>query len=138
VKLLIPFLYEDAYKGAAAFFINLSSSGFVFTIRPEKRSRIPAVTHVDDTGRLQTLSRETNPLYWDLINTFGQCTGIPMLLNTSFNENELIVCTPSEAIAYFLRTDMDVLVLGRYYLAKKIAVQALTLKKFDNCSGSVM
>ncbi|MBE9212024.1 hypothetical protein IQ247_04730 [Plectonema cf. radiosum LEGE 06105] len=98
MKLLIPCLYEDAYKGAAAFFINLSSSGFVFTIRPEKRSRIPAVTHVDGTGRLQTLSRETNPLYWDLINTFGQRTGIPMLLNTSFNENELILCTPSEAI----------------------------------------
>jgi carbamoyltransferase len=75
------------------------------------------------------VSGETNPLYWDLINTFGQRTGIPMLLNTSFNENELIVCTPEETLAYFLRTDMDVLVLGHYYLAKKIAVQALTLKK---------
>ncbi|NJM19862.1 MAG: hypothetical protein HC836_12855 [Richelia sp. RM2_1_2] len=65
------------------------------------------------------VSRETNPLYWDLINTFGQCTGIPMPLNTSFNENEIIVCTPEETLAYFLRTDMDVLVLGRYYLTKK-------------------
>ncbi|NJL60698.1 MAG: carbamoyltransferase [Methylacidiphilales bacterium] len=92
----------------------------VLTIRPEKRELIPAITHIDGTGRLQTVSRETNPLYWDLINTFAQRTGIPMLLNTSFNENEPIVCTPEEAISCFLRTDMDILVLGSYYLTKKM------------------
>ena len=90
----------------------------VFNIRPEKREQIPAVTHFDGTGRLQTVSRQTNPLYWDLINTFATRTGIPLLLNTSFNENEPIVRTPEEAIQCFLRTQMDVLVLGSYYLER--------------------
>jgi carbamoyltransferase len=88
----------------------------VFKIRPEKREEIPAVTHVDGTGRLQSVSRRTNPLYWDLINTFAQRTGVPILLNTSLNENEPIVRTPSEAILCFLRTHMDALVLGSYYI----------------------
>lgn len=88
----------------------------VFKIRPEKREVIPAITHVDGTGRLQSVSRHTNPLYWDLINTFKQRTGIPIILNTSLNENEPIVRTPSEAIKCFLRTNMDVIVLGYYYV----------------------
>ncbi|MBA4445330.1 carbamoyltransferase [Cylindrospermopsis raciborskii CS-506_D] len=88
----------------------------VFKIRPEKRTQIPAVTHVDGTGRLQTVSRQTNPLYWDLINTFAQHTGIPILLNTSLNENEPIVRTPQEAIECLLRTSMDGLVLGKHYI----------------------
>ncbi|HBY80592.1 MAG TPA: carbamoyltransferase, partial [Cyanobacteria bacterium UBA11148] len=88
----------------------------VFIVRPEVRSQIPAVTHVDNTGRLQSVSRQTNPLYWDLINTFHQRTGIPLLLNTSLNENEPIVRTPDEAIKCFLRTQMDALVLGSYYI----------------------
>ncbi|WP_322745423.1 carbamoyltransferase C-terminal domain-containing protein [Plectonema radiosum] len=75
---------------------------------------------VDGTGHLQTVSRKTNPLYWDLINTFGKRTGIPMLLNTSFNENEPIVCTLEEAIECFLRTQIDVLVLGSYYVARSM------------------
>jgi carbamoyltransferase len=90
----------------------------VFKIRPEKRELIPAVTHVDGTGRLQTVSRKNNPLYWDLINTFAQRTGIPVLLNTSLNENEPIVRTPKEAIQCFLRTNMDSLVLGSYYIER--------------------
>lgn len=90
----------------------------VFKIRPEKREKIPAVTHVDGTGRLQTVSRKSNPLYWDLINTFAQRTGIPLLLNTSLNENEPIVRTPKEAIQCFLRTNMDSLVLGSYYIER--------------------
>ncbi|PLZ52996.1 carbamoyltransferase [Fischerella thermalis] len=90
----------------------------VFKIRPEKRELIPAVTHVDGTGRLQTVSRQTNPLYWDLINTFAQRTGIPIVLNTSLNENEPIVRTPTEAIQCFLRTNMDALVLGSYYVER--------------------
>ena len=91
----------------------------VYKIRPEKREIIPAVTHVDGTGRLQTVRREDNPLYWQLIEEFRKITGIPVLLNTSFNENEPIVNTPKEALDCFLRTRMDVLVLGSYFIRRK-------------------
>ena len=84
----------------------------VYPIRPEKRGQIPAVTHADGTGRLQTVSRRANPRYWALIRAFEERTGVPMVLNTSFNENEPIVNTPSEALDCFLRTRMDRLVLG--------------------------
>lgn len=90
----------------------------VLPIRQEKQAQIPAVTHVDGTGRLQTVHRETNPLYWQLIDTFRQKTGVPMLLNTSFNENEPIVCDPDEAMDCFLRTNMDMLVLGRWVVKR--------------------
>jgi carbamoyltransferase len=86
----------------------------VFPIRAEKRALIPAVTHVDGSGRLQSVSRRTNPLYYALIERFNQRTGVPIVLNTSLNENEPIVRTPSEAINCFLRTDMDALVVGPY------------------------
>lgn len=84
----------------------------VYPIRPEKRPLVPAVTHVDGTGRLQTVSRQANPLYWKLIAAFERRTGVPMVLNTSFNEQEPIVNTPAEALNCFLRTRMDRLVLG--------------------------
>jgi len=84
----------------------------VFNIRKEKHAEIPAVTHVDGSGRLQSVSRETNPLYYDLIKKFHDRTGVPILLNTSLNENEPIVRTPKEAISCFRRTAMDLLVLG--------------------------
>jgi carbamoyltransferase len=90
----------------------------VYPIRPEKRSLIPAVTHVDGTGRLQTVSARTNPRYWKLIRAFEERTGVPMLLNTSFNENEPIVNTPGEALDCFLRTRMDRLVLGDVVLTR--------------------
>ncbi len=90
----------------------------VYKIRPEWRERLSAVNHVDDTGRLQTVAREENPLYYDLIKTFETKTGIPVILNTSFNENEPIVCKPSEAIECFLRTKMDCLVIGSYFCTK--------------------
>jgi carbamoyltransferase len=90
----------------------------VFQIRAEKRQLIPAVTHVDGSGRLQTVSRRTNPLYHRLIAAFGEHTGIPMVLNTSFNENEPIVCKPREALDCFLRTEMDVLVLGNTMITR--------------------
>ena len=83
----------------------------VYPIREDKRSRIPAVTHVDGTGRLQTVSEANNGRYYRLIHRFYERTGVPMLLNTSFNENEPIVCTPRQALNCFLRTRMDVLVL---------------------------
>jgi len=90
----------------------------VFQIHPQKRAEIPAVVHVDGSGRLQTVSRKTNPLYWDLIQTFEQRTGVPILLNTSLNENEPIVETPEQAIQCFLRTQMDALVLGSYFIER--------------------
>ena len=90
----------------------------VYRIRPEKRAQLCAVNHVDDTGRLQTVSHDENPLYYDLIRAFERKTGIPVILNTSFNENEPIVCTPDEAIDCFKRTRMDVLAIGPYLVLK--------------------
>ena len=83
----------------------------VFLIKKEKRSEIPAVTHVDGTGRLQTVDKEISPRYYALIESFRKKTGIPILLNTSFNENEPIVNSPTEALDCYLRTNMDMLVL---------------------------
>jgi carbamoyltransferase len=91
----------------------------VYPIRPEKREIIPAVTHVDGTGRLQTVSEEENPLYYRLIKAFERITGVPVVLNTSFNENEPIVCNPDEALSCFLRTRMDVLVMGPFVLERE-------------------
>lgn len=91
----------------------------VFVVREAKRSLIPAVVHVDGTGRLQTVTKGSNPRYYRLIEEFRKRTGVPMVLNTSFNENEPIVCRPEEALSCFLRTNMDVLVLGNWYLERK-------------------
>jgi carbamoyltransferase len=93
----------------------------VYPIRPEKRALIPAVTHVDGSGRLQTVTRRANPLYYQLIEAFRELTGVPMVLNTSFNENEPVVCKPEEALDCFLRTRMDVLVLGSWYMERRTA-----------------
>jgi carbamoyltransferase len=93
----------------------------VFQIREDKRAKIPAVTHVDGSGRLQTVSAKTNPRYHRLIEAFRALTGIPMVLNTSFNENEPVVCTPGEALDCFLRTQMDVLVMGDVMLSRRQA-----------------
>jgi carbamoyltransferase len=93
----------------------------VFQIREEKRSRVPAVTHVDGSGRLQTVHRNTNPRYYQLIETFATQTGVPILLNTSFNENEPVVCRPEEALDCFLRTKMDLLVLGNWMVVRNSA-----------------
>ena len=90
----------------------------VFQIREEKRRFIPAVTHVDGSCRLQTVSRRTNPRYHRLIETFHGLTGVPMVLNTSFNENEPVVCAPKEALDCFLRTRMDMLVMGSTVLIR--------------------
>jgi carbamoyltransferase len=90
----------------------------VFQIRESKRAQIPAVTHVDGSGRLQTVYRDTNERYYDLIAAFERLTGVPMVLNTSFNENEPVVCQPSEALDCFLRTKMDLLVLGDWVVER--------------------
>ncbi|HEY7472624.1 MAG TPA: carbamoyltransferase C-terminal domain-containing protein [Gemmatimonadota bacterium] len=90
----------------------------VYAIREEKRSRIPAVTHVDGSGRPHTVTADANPLYHRLIRCFAARTGVPMVLNTSFNENEPIVNRPEEALDCFLRTEMDSLVLGPFVVTK--------------------
>ncbi|MFC1766728.1 carbamoyltransferase [Planctomycetota bacterium] len=91
----------------------------VFKVQAHKRKEIPAVTHVDGSGRLQSVKQEENPLYYKLIHRFGQLTGVPVVLNTSFNENEPIVCQPKEALDCFLRTKMDTLVLGNTVVRRR-------------------
>jgi carbamoyltransferase len=90
----------------------------VLRIRADQCARIPAVAHIDGSGRLQTVSREQNLRFYELISRFAEQTGVPILLNTSFNENEPIVCRPEEAIDCFLRTEMDWLVLNRYAIRR--------------------
>ena len=96
----------------------------VFPIRAERRRQIPAVTHVDGTGRLQTVDRASNPRYYAVIESFFRLTGVPMVLNTSFNENEPVVCRPEEALDCFLRTKMDVLVLGNYLVRREAVAES--------------
>jgi carbamoyltransferase len=92
----------------------------VFQIRQEKRAQIPAVAHVDGSGRLQTVDRHTNARYHRLIESFRDMTGVPMVLNTSFNENEPVVCRPEEALDCFLRTKMDTLVIGDFVVLRSM------------------
>jgi carbamoyltransferase len=93
----------------------------VYDVRPDKRAVVPAITHVDGTGRVQTVNRETNPLYWSLIKEFEGLTGVGLILNTSFNVmGEPIVCRPEEALECFLNTGIDRLIIGNY-LVEKIA-----------------
>jgi len=89
-----------------------------YSVKPEKRDQIPAPTHVDGTGRLQTVTKDANPRYYALIGEFERQTGVPVVLNTSFNDNEPIVCRPQEALDCFLRTQMDALVLGDYLITR--------------------
>lgn len=90
----------------------------VYQIKEEQRPKVPAVTHVDGSGRLQTVYAHTNPRYHGLITAFYELTGVPMILNTSFNENEPVVCRPEEALSCFLRTKMDVLVMGNWLIRR--------------------
>ena len=94
----------------------------VFQIQKKKHKEIPAVTHVDGSGRLQTVSASTNPRYHKLISAFDALTGVPIVLNTSFNENEPVVCRPEEALSTFLRTKMDFLVLGNWVVRRQESV----------------
>jgi carbamoyltransferase len=116
-----PFCPSILAESAGEYFETDHASPFMvmaYKIKPEKRRTIPAVVHNDGTGRLQTVEKDVNPLYWKLIRSFGDRTGVPVLLNTSFNENEPIVNTPAQAIDCFLRTRMDVLSIGNYLLLK--------------------
>src|SRR5207247_7442625 len=117
-----PFAPSILEEATSEYFEKSHSSPFMimaYPVRPDKRSAIPAPTHVDGTGRLQTVSRQTNPRYWRLIKEFENVTGVPAVLNTSFNENEPIVCAPNEAIDCFLRTKMDVLAIGDYLVVNE-------------------
>ncbi len=91
----------------------------VYQIRPAKRKDIPAVTHVNGSGRLQTVTESQNPLYYRLIKAFETRTGVPIVLNTSFNENEPVVCKPEEALECFLRTKMDIVVMGNWVVERR-------------------
>ena len=116
-----PFAPSILEEAVDEYFVGAVPDPFmiqVYPVRPEKRRVIPAVTHVDGTGRLQTVSQTTNPLYWQLLRAFEKETGVPVLLNTSFNENEPIVHRPGEALDCFLRTKMDALVVGHTVLEK--------------------
>ncbi len=116
-----PFAPSILAEATGDFFEQSQPSPFMtfaYAVRPEKRSALAAPTHVDGTGRLQTVDREANPRYWGLIREFGNLTGVPAVVNTSFNDNEPIVCRPEEAIDCFLRTRMDTLVLGNFLIRR--------------------
>jgi carbamoyltransferase len=116
-----PFAPSILAESVADFFETTHPSPFMtfaYPLRREKRESLPAATHVDGTCRLQTVERRANPRYWGLIREFARLSGIPAVVNTSFNDNEPIVCTPQDAIDCFLRTPMDVLVLENYLVRK--------------------
>lgn len=117
-----PFAPSILAEATSEYFEKSHPSPFMtlaYSVRPEKRDKIPAPTHVDGTGRLQTVTREANPRYHALISAFRDLTGVPVVLNTSFNDNEPIVCRPEEAIDCFQRTQMDALVLGDLLITRQ-------------------
>jgi carbamoyltransferase len=117
-----PFAPSILAESTGDWFENSHPSPFMtfaYAVCPEKRAQIPAPTHVDGTARLQTVTPQANPRYWRLIKAFEQVTGVPIVLNTSFNDNEPIVCHPEEAIDCFQRTQMDALVLGDFLITRQ-------------------
>jgi carbamoyltransferase len=118
-----PFAPSVLREKVADWFVRDDAVPFmlqVIAIRPERRGQIPAVTHVDGTGRLQTVDQAGNSRYHALIEAFFRLTGVPMVLNTSFNENEPVVCRPEEALDCFLRTKMDLLILGNHVVSRDV------------------
>ncbi|HLE56048.1 MAG TPA: carbamoyltransferase C-terminal domain-containing protein [Rhodothermia bacterium] len=118
-----PSILEEAMD---EYFVGAAPDPFmqqVYPVRPEKRAILPAITHVDGSGRLQTVSASSNPRYYKLISAFGRLTGVPVLLNTSFNENEPIVNTPEQALDCFFRTRMDAIVVNDTLVRRHPAVQ---------------
>jgi carbamoyltransferase len=117
-----PFAPSILAEATGEWFEKTHPSPFMtlaYAVRPEKRDKIPAPTHVDGTGRLQTVTRQANPRYHLLISEFLKRTGVPVVLNTSFNDNEPIVCKPEEALDCFTRTRMDALVLGDFLITRE-------------------
>jgi carbamoyltransferase len=118
-----PFAPSVLREKVADWFVRDDDVPFmlqVIAIRPERRGQIPAVAHVDGTGRLQTVDQAGNSRYHALIGAFFRLTGVPMVLNTSFNENEPVVCRPEEALDCFLRTKMDLLILGNHVVSRNV------------------
>ena len=118
-ELFRPFAPSILEERIAEYFPNAQPDPFMlfaYPVRPDRIKQIPAVTHVDGTGRLQAVSRSVDPLYWGLIKHFDEKSGVPVLLNTSFNEQEPIVCRPEEAIACFLRNSIDRLAIGPFWV----------------------
>jgi carbamoyltransferase len=116
-----PFAPSVLEERSAEWFEDSAPSPFMLTtvqVRKDKQRLVPAITHVDGTARRQTVGRETNPKFWALIHAFEKQSGVPMLVNTSFNENEPVVNTPDEAISCFRRNDMDVLALGSFLVIR--------------------
>jgi carbamoyltransferase len=114
-----PFAPSILAEATGEWFEKSHPSPFMtlaYAVRPQKRAQIPAPTHVDGTARLQTVTREANPRFHALISAFRDLTGVPVVVNTSFNDNEPIVCRPEEALHCFLRTQMDALVLGNFLI----------------------
>src|SRR5262249_22204129 len=117
-----PFAPSILAEAVGEWFEKSHPSPFMtlaYPVRPEKRALIPSPTHVDGTGRLQTVTPEANPRHWRLSKKFAQRTGVPGVLNSSFNDNEPIVCRPEHAIDCFERTQMDALVLGDFLIVRK-------------------
>ncbi len=121
-----PFAPSILAESTAEYFEQSQPSPFMtfaYSVRPEKRDALAAPTHIDGTGRLQTVERDVNPQYWRLIREFGNITGVPAVVNTSFNDNEPIVCRPEEAIDCFLRTRMDTLALGNFLIRRPASAE---------------
>ena len=119
--LIRPFAPSILAEAAGDWFEQDYTSPFmvlVYKTRPDKREKIPAVNHVDDTGRLQTVEERVSPRYYRLIKEFEKRTGVPVVLNASFNENEPIAMTPEQAVDTFQKTRMDVLVLGNHVVRR--------------------
>jgi carbamoyltransferase len=124
-----PFAPSVIEEAAGEYFEGCVDAPYMiltFNVRADKRHVIPAVTHADNTARVQTVSRRTNPRYWDVIRAFGDITGVPVVMNTSFNlKGEPIVCTPKDAIRTFYSSGLDVLVLGDQVVAKESSWSAV-------------
>jgi carbamoyltransferase len=121
-ELFRPFAPSVKAEKAGEYFEIAQASPFmtiIVPVRGEARAKVPAVTHVDGTARPQTVEREVNPRYWKLLDAFERRTGVPVLLNTSFNIQEPIVCTPGEALATFARSGVDALVLGGHWVTRR-------------------
>jgi len=124
-----PFAPSVLAEDSQDWFDLTLPSPYMLLVADSKTKKVPAVTHVDGSARIQTVSRKTNPFYWDLINLFKEKTKVPVIINTSFNQRgEPIVCTPQDAFSCFLRTDMDYLVIGSFLLDKR-EMPELLIKK---------
>jgi carbamoyltransferase len=127
-----PFAPSCLEEAASDYFEGCRDAAFMtltFNVPGARRAEIPAVTHIDNTARVQTVNRDSNPRYWTLINEFAKLTGTPVIMNTSFNlRGEPIVCTPKDAIRTFYSSGLDFLVLGDFVIAKDRAWEPMTLR----------